>query len=79
MGYKMSYTIKEVNFDTGEIIERDLTESEIEILENDRSQLAAQQNETEALLQKRTLALSKLVALGLDLDDLRALGLQHNL
>ena len=71
----MSYTIKEVNFDTGEIIERDLTESEIEILENDRSQLAAQQNETEALLQKRTLALSKLVALGLDLDDLRALGL----
>ena len=79
MGYKMSYTIKEVNFDTVEIIERDLTESEIEILENDRSQLAAQQNETEALLQKRTLALSKLVALGLDLDDLRALGLQHNL
>ena len=29
MGYQMSYTIKEVNFDTGETVERDMTADEI--------------------------------------------------
>ena len=64
---------------TGETIEREMTEEELEFYEADsarRSKIiqAAEAAKAEAAT-KKTAAEAKLIALGLTLDDLRALGL----
>jgi hypothetical protein len=64
--------IQEHNCETGEITLRDLTAKEIA----DREKLGAQQlAEKAAAIQAKETAQSKLAALGLTTDDLRALGL----
>jgi len=59
------------NVETGEITQVDLTAAEIAEL-NDDGGIAA---EKEAEANKKAAALAKLEALGLDVDDLAALGL----
>jgi len=59
------------NVETGELTQVDLTEAEIADL-NDDGGIAAKK-EAEAI--KKAAALAKLEALGLDVDDLAALGL----
>lgn len=67
--------IKIHNVETGEVIEREMTAEELTQYEKD--QLAAVEEATaKAEAQaKREAALSKLAALGLDEDDLKAIGL----
>jgi hypothetical protein len=54
-------------------IDRDMTSSEIEVLENHRELYPAVS--IDSILDKQQQAKSKLEALGLTTDDLRALGL----
>ena len=62
----------EYNAVTGEYIEIELTNEEIAEREAKQAQIDAAKN---AALAKREQALNKLAALGLELDDLKALGL----
>ena len=62
----------EHNVATGEILEIELTPKEIEERQAQAALVAAEKAETQA---KRQTALSKLAALGLEEDDLKALGL----
>jgi hypothetical protein len=67
--------IREHNIETNEIIDREMTESEFLIYsqkQNEFEQKKIEQAEAEA---KREAALAKLAALGLEPDDLKALGL----
>jgi len=69
------YKEKIVNAITGEVTWRDYTNAEIAEVEKAQAEaLAKAQAEAEAEA-KRTAALAKLEALGLDEDDLKALGL----
>lgn len=69
------YKEKIVDAATGEETWRDYTAEEIAEVEKAKAELAKQEaNEAEAAV-KRQSALSKLAALGLDEDDLKALGL----
>jgi uncharacterized protein (AIM24 family) len=61
-----------VNVETGETFEVDLTPEEIAQREADALKFAEAEAEIET---KRSNALAKLAALGLDTDDLKALGL----
>lgn len=68
-------TIKIHNAETGEVIERDMTADELAQWEADKAEAQAiQQAKAQALSQKAA-AEAKLAALGLEPDDLRALGL----
>ena len=60
------------NAETNETIERDATEIEIQQFNEDAEFIAEIKAEAQA---KREAALSKLAALGLTADDLKALGL----
>ena len=65
---------------TNEIVVQELSDEEQSKLDADRllaKQIAEQ--EKNKLLAKKEAALAKLAALGLDADDIKALGLQHNL
>ncbi len=62
----------EHNVTTGEILEIELTPKEIEEKQAQAALVAAEKAEAQA---KRQTALSKLAALGLEEDDLKALGL----
>jgi hypothetical protein len=68
-----------INCETGEIIERDLTEEELAQQEKDTATAILIQAEIDALkaeaIAKRQAAEVKLEALGLTPDDLKALGL----
>lgn len=71
----MSETVLVIDASTGESYERALTDEEIaqrlkDTVENDKW-IA----DEEARLAKKEIALAKLSALGLDADDLKALGL----
>lgn len=71
--------IIEVNCETGEVIERELTTAELAQRKIDADNEIARtkamaEAEAEALAAKEA-AIAKLAALGLDLDDLKALGL----
>ena len=68
----MTLTKRIHNLETGEIIDIELTAEEIAQLEQQTAILAEAEAAKEA---KRTAALAKLEALGLDEDDLKALGL----
>jgi hypothetical protein len=76
MGYQiMSNKIKIHNVETGEIFERDLTEQEIAQSAIDKAETERLLAERETKAQAKIAAESKLAALGLTTDDLRALGL----
>ena len=62
-------------FADGTRVERDFTEAELEQIELDRKVAILQQAEAQAKAQAKVAAESKLAALGLTTDDLRALGL----
>ncbi len=68
-------TIKIHNAETGEVIERDMTEDELAQWEADKAELAAKAKAELEKAAKKAAAEAKLAALGLDVDDLRALGL----
>jgi hypothetical protein len=67
--------ITEHNCETGEIIEREMTDAELAQYEIDQSYFAAQEAETEAREIAKIAAQAKLAALGLTVEDLTALGL----
>lgn len=73
------YQVKEVNFATGESVEREFTEDELAQRELDwqnyQSALRTKAEAEEQAQAKRSAALAKLAAIGLDEDDLKALGL----
>ena len=71
----MTHTIKIHNCETGEVIERDMTEAEIAHLELVREQGNAQELAKQQILVAKAAAQAKLEALGLTADDLKALGL----
>ena len=60
---------------TEKVIERDETFSETEARLKREAELDKEQTEAQARLDAKAAAEAKLVALGLDLDDLKALGL----
>ena len=72
------YKEKIINLETGEETWRDYTDQEIKEVELAQAESAKIANERNALEAKREAAQAKLAALGLDSDDLKALGLQHN-
>lgn len=65
--------------DGDNVIEREMTKAELEQLEKDRAFNAAFNAEMlpkeQAIAEKKAAAEAKLAALGLDTDDLKALGL----
>lgn len=67
--------IKIHNAETGEVIEREMNQAELAQYEIDEAQREAELKVEAEAQAKRQAAEAKLVALGLDLDDLRALGL----
>ncbi|NBV75993.1 MAG: hypothetical protein EBR59_08575 [Methylococcaceae bacterium] len=67
----MSKPIKIIN-DGTQIIEREMTDEEFKQWQTDNANAAKAKQEAQA---KREAALSKLALLGLDSDDLKALGL----
>ncbi len=66
------------NSTTGEILEREMNTQELAKLERIQQDFAAKVAAREEAEAKREAALAKLAALGLDPDDLKALGLQLN-
>ena len=68
-------TIKIHNAETGEIIEREMNAEEIADMELRYAEKLARLAAEEEAKAKRQAALNKLAALGLDTDDLKALGL----
>lgn len=66
-------TIQIFNGETGEVIEREMTEDEAKDFADFQAQAAAEQAEKEAKAEARTSALAKLAALGLTEDEISAL------
>jgi hypothetical protein len=68
-----------VIIDGDSVVERDMTEAELEQLEKDRAYNAAFNAEMlpkeQAIAEKKAAAEAKLAALGLTAEDLKALGL----
>lgn len=54
---------------------RDATPEEVAIIENEKAELEQRKAEAQAKIDAKAAAEAKLAALGLDADDLRALGL----
>ena len=71
-------TIKIHNAETGQIVERDMTADELAQWEADKAEAQKIQEAKTQALSKKAIAEDKLAALGLNTDDLKALGLQHN-
>jgi membrane protein involved in colicin uptake len=67
--------IKIHNAATGEEIEREMNAKELEQWEKDQASAAAQAQAKAEAAAKKAAAEAKLALLGLDADDLRALGL----
>jgi DNA-binding protein H-NS len=66
----MGYTIKEVDLDSGEVIERDMTEQEIQTLENERKKRAEEDKKVIDQINARKAVLEKL---GLTEDEAKIL------
>ncbi len=64
-----------LNVSTGEIIEREMNEAELEQREKDKVAIQDAVDELNRRAEAKKLAKSKLQALGLDEADLKALGL----
>jgi uncharacterized protein YggE len=60
---------------TNEVIDREMNDVEFAAYEADQAEQAARQAEAQAKAQAKAIAEGKLAALGLTVDDLRALGL----
>ena len=71
--------VKIVNTATGEEIARDANAEELAQMEKDAATWAAELLAKAEAEAKKAAAEAKLAALGLTSDDLKALGLQHNL
>jgi copper oxidase (laccase) domain-containing protein len=54
---------------------RDATPEEVAIIENEKAELEQRKAEAQAKIDAKAVAEAKLAALGLDSDDLKALGL----
>ena len=67
--------VKIVNCETGEEIVRDANAEEIAQMAKDKAEAEAIKDKAEAKAQAKVTAEGKLAALGLTVDDLRALGL----
>ena len=67
--------IMEINCKTGEEIIREATKAEKDDAKARKEKIEAEQAEAETRAQAKAAAESKLAALGLTTDDLRALGL----
>lgn len=67
--------VLEHNVATGEVIERDMTADELAIAKKDAEDFKAKAEALAEAEAKKASALAKLEALGLDADDLKALGL----
>ena len=74
--------IIEVNCETGEVIERELTDAELAQRKSDADnaliEAQAKANALSAAEAAKATAQAKLAALGLTTDDLKALGLGNN-
>ena len=68
-------TIKIHNAETDEVIEREMNAEELLAYEKNMASIAAEKQAIAEAEAKRSAALTKLEALGLDEDDLKALGL----
>jgi len=68
----MTITKRIHNVETGEVVDLELTDAEIQQLEQDDE---AQSAKRAAEIAKKNAAIAKLAALGLEVDDLKALGL----
>jgi hypothetical protein len=68
----MTITKRIHNTETGEVVDIELTDAEIQQLQQDDELQAAKRA---AELAKKNAAVAKLSALGLEVDDLKALGL----
>lgn len=64
------------NVETGEIIEREMTQSELSQLEADKQIAQLEIEKKNELLKKRLLAIEKLKSLGLSNEDLSVLGFE---
>ena len=71
--------IKIVNAETGEEIEREMNAEELAQLQIDKAQGELEKQGYSEAAAKKAAAEAKLEALGLTSDDLKSLGLQHNL
>jgi hypothetical protein len=67
--------IQEINTQTQEVVVRDANKAELEILKNQKANDAKELAELEAKAIAKATAQAKLAALGLTLEDLKALGL----
>lgn len=67
--------IKIHNAETGEIIEREMNSDELAQFEADKIARQIEEQKLAEAANKRSAAIAKLQALGLDEDDLKALGL----
>lgn len=63
------------NVETNEIIDREMNDAEFAVYQADQAALTLEKTKAEEAKAKRQAAEAKLAALGLDLDDLKALGL----
>ena len=75
----MEYITVQHNSLTKETVERNSTPDEIKEIERLQTEMEARKQAEQARAQAKVLAQSKLAALGLTVEDLQALGLQHNL
>jgi hypothetical protein len=71
----MSNLITIHNLETNEVIVREMTDKELEQREKDAAEAVIEAERKENAKAARAAAEAKLTALGLTLDDLRALGL----
>lgn len=71
----MSIKVTEFNAATNETIEREATKAEQEQFDKDQAAFAEEKRQLLELENKKATAIEKLAALGLDVEDLRALGL----
>ena len=67
--------IKIHNLETGETVDREMTDSEFSDYKTSEALEAARQAEAEAKATAKAAAKAKLAALGLTVEDLQALGL----
>ena len=67
------------NIETDEVIDREMTDAEFDQYQLDKLKFEEQVKAENAKAIAKEAAEAKLKALGLTLDDLAALGLQHNL
>lgn len=69
------FDVLEIDAATGQITERNFTNEEMAQIEADKKANAQAEKERKAAEARRQAAIAKLTALGLDVEDLQALGI----